>query len=319
MMPSDQFEVGDEINGTYRVQEKLAEGGMGAIYKVEHRAFGLPYALKVSHFEGDEQGREAIWQRFKKEAQTLAHLHHKNIVSVFDFGRTKDGAPFYVMDYIVGQNLTQWIRKGGQIPWEKAFYIFIEIADGLAYAHAQGVVHRDIKPSNIMVAGVPGTPTLQVKIVDFGIACETLPEMARENDVNSAGSPPYMSPEQLYNRPIDSRSDIYSLGCTLFEVLTGVPPFVGDNALEIAMKHASVEPPSLKEATLGQNFPEAVETMITKLLQKDPQRRYQNIEIVAREMRALLDPSNKPEPPPGAVTSREPNYPPVSGTSTARP
>jgi serine/threonine protein kinase len=293
---SPQLKQGEIIKGTYRVLAKLGEGGMGAVYKVEQLVIGRLCALKTINLPSDPQAQQNARQRFQHEARTISKLCHHSIVQVYDFGLTDSGTPYYTMDLIEGKTLLERIKEHGQLEMREALAIFIEVAEGLAYAHSQSVVHRDIKPSNIMIVDHGGQKTGgRVKIVDFGLAkkSEMRPAAgalitAQQTEPELLGSPPYMSPEQCQNGEVDHRSDIYSFGCTLFEALTGVPPFIGESALVISMKHATEEPPSLKQASLGKDFPTDLELIEKRLLAKDPHQRYQDMNVVREDLMAVL-------------------------------
>jgi Leucine-rich repeat (LRR) protein len=291
-----QLQEGEIVNGSYRVLAKIAEGGMGAVYKVEHLAMKRLCALKTIG-ASDFESQNTKWQRFQQEAQTVSRLSHKSIVQVYDFGLTEGGTAYYIMDFIEGKTLLETVKAHGQLETSQALSIFIEVAYALAYAHSQSLVHRDIKPSNIMlVDNASGKKGYAVKIVDFGLAktikekkADVGPGTSPETDLLTVGSPPYMSPEQFRNSEVDHRSDIYSFGCTLFEALTGVPPFVSESALVLSMKHTTETAPSLKLASMGKDFPAELETIQRRLLAKDPQDRYPDMKVVGEKLQAVLD------------------------------
>lgn len=310
-----QLAEGEIVNGSYRVLAKVGAGGMGAVYKVEHIAMKRLCALKTFNSASDPETQQKIWQRFQQEAQTIARLSHKSIVQIYDFGLTADGTAFYVMDFIAGKTLLAVVKEQGQLETRKALAIFIEVADGLAYAHSRRLVHRDIKPSNIMLVDKPtDTKGCEVKIVDFGLA-KTIERntpaaglkqtgSAPKADCQTLGSPPYMSPEQFQNNEVDHRSDIYSFGCTLFEALTGVPPFISESALVLSMKHTTEAPPSLKQASLGRDFPSELEMIQSRLLAKDPKERYQDMKVVGENLAAVLAQLNQSESPPNGPSQQ---------------
>ncbi|MBC7999254.1 MAG: serine/threonine protein kinase, partial [Leptolyngbya sp.] len=216
------LKMGTLVDGKYRLVDSIGEGGMGVVYKVEQIMLQQQMALKT--LTGSEFSESSI-KRFQSEAKLLAKLDHPGLVKVVDFGFIDNVKPFLVMDFVQGRTLASLLKKSGILPLDVALKLFVELSFALGYAHSKGVVHRDIKPSNIMLT-TPGidSESEHVKVLDFGIAkfVNGGPDgdaLTRTGEV--IGSPFYMSPEQCYGRPIDHRSDIYSMGCVMFEVLTG--------------------------------------------------------------------------------------------------
>lgn len=283
---NELVEVGQVISDRYKVVSVIGHGGMGAVYKVEQIFLRRMFALKTLH---GQAFTDVAMRRFHKEAQAASKLNHPNLVKAHDFGVLENHQPFFVMDLVEGQNLSQYARKVGTLSIDEVLNIFIPVCFGLNYAHEQGVIHRDIKPGNIMLAFSPKEPGgYTPKVVDFGIA-----KMAENEDADSMtltrtgevfGTPLYMSPEQCTGVKVDHRSDIYSLGCVMYETLTGAPPFHGDTALNLMMKHQTAMPASLKEASLGREFPDALEAIIGKTLIKDPNSRYQSFLDLALDL-----------------------------------
>lgn len=283
------LQVGQVISERYRVISVIGYGGMGAVYKVEQMFLKQMFALKTLH---GQALTEVGIRRFHKEAQAASKLSHPNLVRAHDFGVLENHQPFYVMDLVEGENLSEYSRRVGALSIKEVLDIFIPVCFGLGYAHEQGVIHRDIKPGNIMLAIAPDEASGYIpKVVDFGIAKFTENEerhtltLTRTGEV--FGTPIYMSPEQCTGVKVDHRSDIYSLGCVMYESLTGGPPFHGDTALNLMMNHQSVIPTSLKEASMGREFPSLLEAIIAKTLIKDPGARYQNFFELARELAIL--------------------------------
>lgn len=276
-----EFAIGDSIAERYKVLEKLGSGGMGAVYLVEESATNRKLALKTVITQG---ATDRNFKRFEMEAKATRLLQHESLVQIYDYGLIDDTQPFFAMEYCQGQNLSQRIKAEGPLPVAKAVELFIALCHALTYAHAQGVVHRDLKPSNIMINNNT------VKVLDFGIA-----KVLREGDEFNTltrtgeifGSPLYMSPEQCLGRSIDQRSDVYSLGCMFFEALTGSPPFLGETALATMLKHQSEQPHSLKEATLGGDFSRDLETVIARMLEKNPDNRYPDLEKVSDDLKHI--------------------------------
>ncbi len=283
-----EFQRDQVLGGRYRVLSLLGKGGMGVVYRVEQIFLGKELALKTidKYLLSDVTIR-----RFQAEARAAFAVDHPNIISVNDFGLLDDQTPFLVMEIVNGETLGDRL-KNRALTVEEAIPIFIQVCFGLAHAHESGVVHRDIKPNNIMLLDhTPFGTEGSVKILDFGIAKLTQHEggeiqaLTRTGEI--FGSPLYMSPEQCTGGQVDRRSDIYSLGCVLFEALTGTPPFVGDNALSTMMMHQSAAAPSLKEASLGAEFPAELERVVQTMLAKNPAGRYQNLGMAAHDLAAI--------------------------------
>lgn len=256
---------------------------MGAVFRAEHNVMKKEYAVKVllADFISEDS-----WQRFSLEARAIAKMDHANIVKVHNMGTDEDGRPYYVMDLLHGKTLQALSRAKAEIPLPTVMNIFSQIALGLAYAHDKGIIHRDIKPSNIML--IDNKKNYDVKIVDFGMvklgknkASITSQFETKVGEV--LGSPLCMSPEQCSGDTCDQRSDVYSLGCTLFEVLTKALPFKGHSAMETMMMHQSAKPPALRERRPDKKFTMTLEAMVAKMLQKSPAARYQSMHEVVRD------------------------------------
>jgi len=262
---------------------------MGIVYKVEQVFWEKELALKTidKNYLSDKTTR-----RFQHEARATFAVDHPNIVSVHDYGLLDDQTPFLAMELVRGKTLAEVLAACARLPYDQAIPIFVQVCFGLAHAHTTGVVHRDIKPSNIMLieGAEPGTEG-SVKILDFGIAKFTQHDAGEIQALTQTGeifgSPLYMSPEQCTGTRVDKRSDVYSLGCVLYETLTGTPPFAGENVLATLMMHQSEPLLSLKEASLGEEFPPELETIVQTMLAKKPEDRYQNLGIAANDLAAL--------------------------------
>lgn len=281
--------VGQIIDGRYRVLEIIGIGGMGTVYRVEQLMLKREYALKTLN---SANMSEVSWMRFQKEARAANILDHPHLVKVHDIGVMEGRLPYILMDYCDGITLAQRLKQGGPMPLAEALPLFTKVCLALGYAHSKGVVHRDIKPSNIIISPVQdadGVPEL--RIVDFGIAkLVNLTEgesLALTKTGEVFGTPFYMSPEQCLGERTDARSDIYSLGCVLYEALTGTPPLLGENALSTMMKHQSETPLPLKEASLGISFPDAMAIVLGKMIEKKPDARYQKAEEVADDFKKI--------------------------------
>lgn len=284
------LEPGTVLLEKYKVISLLGRGGMGSVYKVEHLQLQKQYAIK---FLNKHQANDAAWRRFETEARAANKLDHPNLVKVHDSGLLNDDQPYFIMDLVEGESLSEILKDVGRLPLDKALKIFIQVGFALSYAHSNGVIHRDIKPSNIMVSSTDSEDAqgVLVKVVDFGIAKLTGHDEFNQQTLTKTGeifgSPLYMSPEQCFGKAIDNRCDLYSLGCVFFEALTGAPPLVGDNALSTMMKHQSETPLSLKEASLGIEFPQKMEAIVAQLLEKDPELRYQSAQHLTADLVGL--------------------------------
>jgi Serine/threonine protein kinase len=272
---------GTMIDGRYEVISVLGRGGCGCVYKVRQMVMGKVLALKTLN---PSTSRVTI-MRLQKEAQALSRLEHPNIVQAFDFGMLGEDQPFFVMENVSGPTLAQYFkRQGGRISLEAMVDIFVPLCQALSYANERGVVHRDIKPSNIILAEDVNDPGKFVpKLVDFGIAKiqfgdEGAKTLTRTGEI--FGTPLYMSPEQCLGSKVDHRSDIYSLGCVMFQALTGSPPFSGSSPIKTMMEHSSAAIPSLTEMCPDAEFPLELEQIIARMLAKSPADRYQNFKQV---------------------------------------
>jgi serine/threonine protein kinase len=275
------------VGENYEIISLIGVGGMGYVYRVRHRILQKQYAMKTL---SAQQVTDTAWRRLQIEAQAIARMSHPNIVGIHNLGLHEGWLPYYVMDLLEGEALADILKIKGKISLAEALPIFIEACTGLAYAHRKGIIHRDIKPGNLVVLKEPDSGGARVKIVDFGIAKLSGASDPSNQKLTSIGevfgSPYYMSPEQCLGKRIDGRSDIYSMGCTLFEALVGHPPFRGANPVNTMMMHQSQDAPTLEQAS-GRKFPEAIEDVVAKLLAKAPMDRYQSLDKVAEDLQAI--------------------------------
>lgn len=289
-------ELGQVIDGRYKLLEKLGEGGMGAVYKAEHVRMGKLVALKLLRPEV-ALDRNAI-KRFSQEAQIVSKLTHANTVSVFDFGELPDRSLFMAMEYVPGRDLARVLEAEGSLSERRAVTLAIQLLRSLAEAHDAGIVHRDVKPANVMLLRTREGDDF-VKVVDFGIA--KLAEARRTGDKHNTGrgdfvgTPLYMSPEQVSGDELDARSDLYSAGAVLFELLTGKPPFDGPQPMAIAAKHLKAAPPKLRELAPHLNLSEAVEAVVDKALAKKPADRWQSADEFREALAATRDSIKLPQ------------------------
>jgi len=281
--PSIDLAPGATIGGIYKIIELIGFGNMGEIYLASHEALGKKCALKVVP---PEQVTEVGWRRFQLEARAVAKLNHVNLVRVTDLGIHEGCLPFYAMDYIQGENLAELLYEHGPMPLNMVLDLFMQVCDGVECAHRAGILHRDLKPANIMVV-TDNSGKKQAKVLDFGLAKLTKHDRAKQSLTGIGevfGSPLYMSPEQCSGEKVDNRSDIYSLGCTIFECLTGKPPFPGLTTAAIFNGHQQQDPPALETFVGGGKFPESMELVIAKLLRKNPVERYQTLLELRRDL-----------------------------------
>jgi len=264
----------------------IGHGGMGSVYKVSEKGSGRTLAIKV--MRDDLVSNSVAVKRFEQEVKACMSLSHQNLVTVYSIDHLQDGKPYLVMDYLDGRNLQDILTSDSSLTVDQTLAIFIQVCDGLSRAHQSGIVHRDIKPSNIMLVANGESDQDQVKLLDFGIARVTGDQNLAQSLTSTGeifGSPLYMSPEQCKGENVDTRSDIYSVGCVLYEALSGKPPFKGANPVQTILKHLNDEPKSLVDKRLG--ISDALDTVVLKCLAKDPQERYQTADDLARDLKYL--------------------------------
>ncbi len=261
--------------GRYLIAEKIADGGTASVYRATDLEAGTVVAVKLlhPHFASDRH----LEYRFKQEMRAVSSLNHPNIVKILSSDIDEKHVPYMIMELVDGVDLSVFIKKE-TIELATFFDIMSQVCSALAHAHSRGVIHRDVKPGNIIIERK--NSTLTAKLVDFGIArlldSQDKATMVMTHTGSTIGSPAYMSPEQARGLPADVRSDVYSLACVMFEVLTGGPPFVAEHILKVFFKHAECKPPDLSELT-NHAYPENLNLLIQKCLEKDPDARYQNM------------------------------------------
>ena len=254
---------GRVLAGRYELGQMLGSGGMAEVYAAADRRLGRTVAVKV--LRPDLARDESVRSRFRREAQSAASLNHPTVVAVHDTGDDAS-EPFIVMEYVPGHTLRDVMQRGQPMPTSQALAITAGVLTALEIAHRAGIVHRDIKPGNVMI-----TPDGAVKVMDFGIARAMSDDLTITQTV--VGTPAYLSPEHAEGRPVDVRSDLYSTGCVLFELLTGRPPFVSESAYVVAVQHIQEEPPA--PSTLNPALPPALDQIVATALVKDRELRYQ--------------------------------------------
>ena len=266
--------IGQTLDGKYRLESIIGRGGMGSIYRATHLMLDKTVAVKLINPE--LAPTPDVVRRFQREARAASQLNHPNIAATFDLGQTSNGTLYLAMELVSGQSLKDTIRSGGPMAAPRIVRILRQVAGALAVAHANGIIHRDLKPQNIMLTQPPDGGEV-AKLLDFGIA-KTFDDNATQLTSTGLvlGTPQYMSPEQAAGRPIDGRSDLYSLGIILFEMLVGEVPFNDPSTPAVLVKHLTepAPPPSARRPDLA--IPSALEAVALRCLEKDPGARYQN-------------------------------------------
>jgi eukaryotic-like serine/threonine-protein kinase len=263
--------------GRYAIQSELGRGAMGVVYKATDTALERTVAVKTVNMALERDGAEKYEARFYQEARAAGSLNHPNIVTVYDVGKEGNVA-YMAMEFIEGEELRSLLAEGRALPVSQAVSIAAQVAEGLAYAHEHGVVHRDIKPANIMV--LTDGP---VKITDFGIARMRANTDELTQSGMMLGSPKYMSPEQVIGKRADHRSDIFSLGVILYEMLTGNAPFSGENVTALMYQIVNFAPPA--PSAVNPAAPELANFIVAKMLAKPLEERYQSAQDLANDLR----------------------------------
>lgn len=264
--------IGTIIGGRFQIEELLGVGGTSVVYKAKQLCVNRYVAVKTLKFQiGD---RPTLGERFQREVSSLLTLNHPNIVTIYDCVFDEENQPFIVMDYLRGRSLDRLILEEGNLSIEKFLTIILQIFSAVEHAHKKGIVHRDLKPGNIVLVD---DEMNFVKVVDFGLA--KLGEESRKITRSGElwGSPPYMSPEQCIGEPVDERSDIYSLGAVMFEMLSGREPFTASTVYELIQQHLLSSPPPIAKANPDISVPPQLEKVVFKALSKHPDNRYQSI------------------------------------------
>lgn len=279
--------AGTSLAARYEFLEVLGKGGIGIVFKAHHPHLNKLLAIKM--LQSSELNEESV-ARFKIEAQAASLLEHPNIATIHDFGLTENQQPFMVMEFIDGLALDQVIQQEDHLAVEQSLDIFVQVCAAMAHAHEKGVLHRDIKPGNIMLRTIPDRPPLP-KLLDFG--CAKLRDLKSQKAAaltqvgQVLGSPPYMSPEQVKGKALDERSDIYSLGCVVYETVTGYVPYQGESSAEIMYKHVDEELIPLRDMSPELPIPVELEPIVAKALEKEPAKRYQSMQAFKEELVSL--------------------------------
>ncbi len=273
--------IGQDLGGRYKVVKLLGEGGMGAVYLGEQKLGQSLRKVAIKTLHPHLSHDPKILARFERECETVAELQHPNTIQVFDFGKTDSGILYIVMEYAEGHSVAEDLEKSGPMDPPRVQKILEQVCGSLEEAHNHGIVHRDLKPDNVLLCERAGKKDW-VEVLDFGIA-----KRGNEHDANEAkltqqgtvlGTPPYMSPEQFTGKPVDARSDIYSLGVMAYEMLSGKLPFNGNTAWEWASAHMTAQPSPIESTgPLGAKVPAPMRNAITKALEKAPENRFQSV------------------------------------------
>src|SRR5258707_9115079 len=266
-------QLAEVFSNRYEIQRGIARGGMAEVYLARDQLLDRPVAVKVLFAEYARD--PSFVERFRREAQSAASLNHPNIVAIYDWGQER-GTYFIVMEYVRGRSLRDVVQVNGAFSPRRTAEIGAEIAGALEFAHRNGVVHRDVKPGNVLL-----TADGDIKVTDFGIARAGTSEALTQTGA-VMGTAAYFSPEQAQGLPVDGRSDVYSLGVVLYEMVTGVPPFSGESPVAVAYKHVREDP--LPPSEHGADVPPDLEHIILPAMEKDVDARYQTADALRSDL-----------------------------------
>jgi len=292
--------LGKIVDGRYRVLEVIGRGGMGVVYRVEHLRMGKVAAMKVLH--RDLASDPDVIARFEREAAAVSKLHHPHTVQVFDFG-TANGALYLIMEFVRGLDLQSIITRDGPMPWSRAAPLLAQICGALQEAHELGIVHRDLKPENVLITRTHGRD--YAKVLDFGLAKLEQPQAptTATDRQQIVGTPFFMAPEQIRGEEVDARSDLYSAGALMFEVLTGEHVFSGTTAVGVLTKHLTAEPDAPSMRAPKQGIDPRVDAICRKALAKDPDKRWRTANELAQAIDEVYAETVEYSTGPGARSS----------------
>jgi eukaryotic-like serine/threonine-protein kinase len=279
---SAPVEVGQVLGGKYRVERIIGEGGMGVVVAARHLVLGELVALKFLRADGDAS--EENIARFRREARAAVRLRSTHVAKVFDVAELEDGTPYIVMEHLVGRDLAQLVEEDGPLPVEQAVDYLTQACEAICEAHARGIIHRDLKPANLFLC-TTATGTPNVKVLDFGASRAVVHAGGKADGVKTEGiigSQFYMSPEQLGGEPIDVRADVWALGATLYEILTGKVPFEGKNLVQQYNLVKSTKPPA--PSKLRPEIPAQLDAVVLKALAADKDKRFAGVPAFAKAL-----------------------------------
>ena len=313
--------IGRDIAGQFKILEKIGSGGMGAVYKAEQPEMRRFVAVKILHPR--YLSRPDLVSRFRREARAMSHLSHPNTARVFLYGQLDDGACYFVMEYLAGKNLAQTVRAEGPMDVTRAVNIMVQVCGALEEAHKQGIVHRDLKPENVFLTTQGGISDYP-KVLDFGLAKVTEREMRPGSLILTQegmvfGTPEFMSPEQARGEKLDGRSDIYSLGIIMYELLTGKLPFDANQPMEFIQKHIKEPPLPLSKRAPNREWPPGLWEVLEKSLAKKVDQRFATANEFAGALKNVLSPTSQPPAAVSQPVSLSPAAPMQSGPMQSGP
>ena len=284
----DSTLVGQVVGGRFHVKRVLGEGGMGIVYEAEQQMGTATRKVALKTLHAHLSHDPSVSARFHREVGTIAQLEHPNTIKVYDFGATPDGTLYIAMEFVAGKSLSQLLEESKVLPPERVLRIVRQIAGSLEEAHQQGVIHRDLKPDNVVLTQRAGEKDV-VKLLDFGIAARTeSADAAREQKLTQQGmvlgTPPYMSPEQFTGKPLDARSDIYSLGVMTYEMLTGRLPFEANTPWQWATEHMTAQPIPFEATPVAAQIPAPMRAAVLKALSKNKEDRQASVTQFCEEL-----------------------------------
>lgn len=285
------LEPGSIFEEAYLILNRIGQGGMGSIYKAKELELERVVAIKILRPDLMEEEEQRI--RFRREGKLLSELSHRNILRFFRFGLRDGTVPYIVMEYIDGESLSDLLAESGGLTLSRTLFVISRVCEAMYFCHSHGIIHRDLSPSNIMIGARPDSD--DVKVLDFGLAHSVDGRGARLTQTGALlGCVHYMSPEQCNGATTDLRSDIYSLGCVLFQCLAGEPPFRADSPVGLMHKHQTAPPPQVSPRGVAADAHEQetllfVDAIIAKAMAKEPAARYQTMKEFGSDIKSLLD------------------------------